>query len=77
MNEEIISKRRKSAYKDFKMQQEINIFEQSHWLLPIQEINKEKKVHNGNDSRVSSPTAKTIADWKSHISEQEEKIALS
>ena len=72
-NEDVVFATKRSAFSEFQMRQDLDIFEQSHWLLPTTIVNKIKSQSEYIEPH-DVPTTKTIVGWNSHIIAQEKAI---
>ena len=73
-DDEIIISKKQALYSDFRLKQELKLFEQSHWLLPNKSIahsniSSSPLIHTGN-----APSTKTVAEWNTQITAQENAI---
>ena len=73
-DDEILIPKKQALYSDFKLKQELELFEQSHWLLPNESIahsniSSSPPIHTGN-----APSTKTVAEWNTLITAQENAI---
>ena len=72
-NEDVVFATKQSTFSEFQMRQDLDIFEQLHWLLPTTIVNKIKSQSEYIEP-YDAPTTKTIAGWNMHIIAQEKAI---
>ena len=72
-NEDVVFATKQSTFSEFQMRQDLDIFEQLHWLLPTTIVNKIKSQSEYIEPH-DVPTTKPIAGWNMHIIVQEKAI---